>query len=54
MDWPSIGCISAMGIRREECIVSAFMLKEETPVGARRSKGDKLCQEEIWSAYFRK
>ena len=54
MDWPSRGCISTMGIRREECIVSACMLKEATPVVARRSSGDAICPYVVWSAYFKK
>ena len=42
-----------MGIQREECIVSACMLKEATPVGDKRSKWEPLCPEAFWRAYFR-
>ena len=39
-----------MGIRRAECIVSACMLKESTPVGARRSTREAVCSNAVWSA----
>ena len=39
-----------MGIQRAECIVSACMLKETTPVGARRSSGDIVFLDIGWSA----
>ena len=42
-----------MGIRGEECIVDACMLKETTPVGARKRSGEALCSDAVCSAYFK-
>ena len=42
-----------MGIQREECIVNPCMLKETTPVGARRRSGEALCSDAVCSAYFK-
>ena len=42
-----------MGIRREEGIVSARVLKETTPVRVRISSGDAVCPDAVWSAEFK-
>ena len=42
-----------MGIQRAECTVNARMLKEATPVGARRRSGEALCSYVVCSADFK-